>query len=249
MLTLRNLSLSYGQTVVFDDFNLSIEKGEIYSLLGPSGCGKTSLLNILAGNVRHYTGALTLDGSEINHREKTIGLISQDYGLLPWRTAYKNITLPLEIKKRDIASYAGKIQYVMEQLDIVSLKKRYPLSLSGGQKQRLAIAAAFIAEPDLLLMDEPFSALDQVTREITQDLFFHIWNEVRPSTIFVTHSIEEAVLLGQKIVVLSKAPARIVKIIDNHTFGAQEVRATQAYFDLCKDIRETIKSDWDNKRS
>ena len=247
MLTLRSLSLSYGQTAALDNINLSIGSGEIYSILGPSGCGKTTLLNILAGNLSHYTGQATLNGCGINHREKTIGLISQEYGLLPWRTAYKNIILPLKIKKLDVASYTDKINYVMEKLDIAELKNRYPISLSGGQKQRLAIAGAFIMNLDLLLMDEPFSALDQVTREATQELFFHIWKDTRPTAVFVTHSIEEAVFLGQKVVVFSKAPGHIVKIIDNPTFGQSDVRVSGEYLNICRDIRATIKSEWDNK--
>ena len=247
MLTLKNISLSYGQTPALDNINLSIGSGEIYSVLGPSGCGKTSLINILAGNLSHHTGQATLNGAGINHREKTIGLISQDYGLLPWRTAYKNIILPLKIKRLNVANYADKINYVMEKLDIADLKNRYPISLSGGQKQRLAIAGAFIMDLDLLLMDEPFSALDQVTRETTQELFFHIWKDTRPTAVFVTHSIEEAVFLGQKVVLLSKSPGHIIKIVDNPTFGQSDVRLSREFLSICGDIRETIKSEWDNK--
>jgi len=243
MLTLKNLSLSYGQTPALEGVNLSIGSGEIYSVLGPSGCGKTTLLNILAGNLAHYTGQATLNGRAINHREKAIGLISQDYGLLPWRTAYKNVILPLKIKRLNVADYADKIAYVMEKLDIAHLKDRYPLSLSGGQKQRLAIAGAFIMDLDLLLMDEPFSSLDQVTREATQELFFQIWQDIRPTAVFVTHSVEEAVFLGQKIVVLSKAPGRIIKIVDNPAFGRSDARVSREYLSICKCIREIIKSE------
>ena len=248
MLTLKDLGLRYGQTAALEDINLSIGSGEIYSILGPSGCGKTSLLNILAGNLGQYTGQAMLNGAPISHRDNTIGLISQDYGLLPWRTAYKNVILPLKIKRLDVASYADKIDYVMEKLDIAHLKDRYPIGLSGGQKQRLAIAGAFIMDLDLLLMDEPFSALDQVTREATQELFFQIWEETRPTAVFVTHSVEEAVFLGQKIVVFSKAPGRIIQVVDNPTFGRGDVRASDAYLHICRTIRATIKSEWDHKR-
>ena len=247
MLTLEKINLNYGQTIALADLNLSVEKGDIYSIIGPSGCGKTSILNILAGNVTHYTGSATLDGNLINHKDKTIALISQEYGLLPWRTAYRNIILPLVIKKRKVEDFTDKINHVMEKLDIADLKNRYPLSMSGGQKQRVAIATAFIAEPDILLMDEPFSALDQITREATQLLFLKTWKEVRPTTIFVTHSVEEAVLLGRKVVVLSKSPGRVVEIIDNPTFDKPNIRDSQEFSSICSYIRETIKNEWDTQ--
>jgi len=245
MLEIRDLCLKYGNTAVIDNITMSISSGEIYAILGPSGCGKTSIINILAGNICHHTGKVRLNNAALNNRQKAVGLVSQDYGLLPWKTAYKNITLPLKIKKLSIENYTDKINYVMEKLNINHLKNRYPMSLSGGQKQRIAIAAAFIMDLDLLLMDEPFSALDQVTRESTQALFFHIWKDIKPTTIFVTHSIEEAVFLGQKIVILSKAPGKIIKIIENPTFGLSDVRVNQTYLDICRDIRRLIKGEWE----
>ena len=245
MLELKNVSLNYGELNAIKDITLTINTGEICSVLGPSGSGKTSLLNILAGNINHYAGSVTLNGQEINHKQSKVGLISQDYGLLPWKNAYKNIILPLKIKGLNIEAHEEKIAHVMNKLGISELKKRYPLSLSGGQKQRLAIASAFVLEPELLLMDEPFSALDQITRESTQELFFDIRNESKPTTVFVTHSIEEAVFMGQKIVILSKSPGSIIKIIPNPTFGKENVRVDGEYLDICKNIREIIKSNWD----
>ena len=245
MLTLKDLSLSYGEVQALSQINLSIDSGEIYSILGPSGCGKTSLLNILAGNVKHYTGDVSLGGAAIDYKKQTIGLISQGYGLLPWMTAYKNIILPLKIKRLNIREYREKIDDVMETLGISGLRDRYPGSLSGGQRQRVAIASAFILDLDLLLMDEPFSALDQVSRETSQELFFRIWKERRPTTLFATHSVEEAVFLGQKIVILSNAPGRILEVIENPTFGQEDARLSGVYSDICRDIRKLIKSKWE----
>lgn len=245
MLIIKNLSLNYGELNAINDINLAIKSGEICSVLGPSGSGKTSMLNILAGNINHYTGEVTLNGHEINHKQSKVGFISQDYGLLPWRNAYKNIILPLKIKGLDIETHEEKIGHIMLKLGISELKKRYPLSLSGGQRQRLAIAAAFAFEPELLLMDEPFSALDQITKEATQELFFDVWNDSKPTTVFVTHSIEEAVFMGQKIVIFSKAPGSIITIIENPTFGRENVRVDSEYLDICKGIRELIKVNWE----
>lgn len=243
MLELQNISLSYGEMHALNNISLTINSGEICSILGPSGCGKTSMLNILAGNIKHYKGKVTLNGLAIDNKQKCIGFISQDYGLLPWKTVYKNVILPFQIKRLNIESRAEKIENVINKLGIDDIKKRYPISLSGGQKQRVAIAGAFVIEPDLLLMDEPFSALDQVTKESTQELFFDVWNETKPTTVFVTHSIEEAVFMGQKIVILSKSPGSIIKIIDNPTFGKKDVRISNDYLDICKDIRGIIKNE------
>ena len=249
MLIIKDLNLSYNEIQALRQINLSIDKGEIYSILGPSGCGKTSLLNILAGNVTHYAGSFFLDGASIDYRKKTIGLISQNFGLLPWLTVYKNIVLPLKIKKLNLSDYKNQVDEVMNTLDISSLKNRYPNSLSGGQRQRVAIASAFILDLDLLLMDEPFSALDQLSKEASQDLFFRVWKEKQPTTLFATHSVEEAVFLGQKIVILSKAPGCILEIIDNPTFGKEEVRLSQEYLALCLEIRKLIQRKWEVQKA
>ena len=244
MLEISDLNLYYENTHALQNLNMSIGKGAIYSILGPSGCGKTSLFNILAGNIRHYTGEFFLDGEKLDYKKQTIGLISQGYGLLPWLTAYKNIVLPLKIKKLSVRDYREKITYIMESLGISELKGRYPGSLSGGQRQRVAIASAFILDLELLLMDEPFSALDQVSREGSQELFFRVWEQKRPTTLFATHSVEEAVFLGQKIVILSSSPGSVLDIIDNPTFGRSDVRLSPEYSDICRDIRLLIKDKW-----
>ena len=242
MLSIDNLSVNYGSINVLDNICFSCESGEIFSLLGPSGCGKTSLLNVLAGNVTNFSGVVQLNNDIINHRVMNIGLIAQDYGLLPWKTVYGNIILPLKIKKLKLSHYNEKIDYVMEHLQIADLKKRYPNQLSGGQKQRVAIARTFTMDLNLLLMDEPFSALDAITREQTQQLFLDIWVQNKPITLFVTHSIEEAVFLGKKIVIFSTAPGKIITTIDNPAFGI--MRENPQFHNVCTAIREIIKKEW-----
>jgi len=245
MLNIKNLCLSYGEISALDNISFLINNGEIYTMLGPSGCGKTSMLNILAGNVTHHTGKVTLNGNTIDHKKMSVGFITQDYGLLPWRTVYNNVVLPLNIKRLNVKDYADKIDYLFEKLGITELKNHYPLSLSGGQKQRVAIAAAFVMNLDLLLMDEPFSALDQMTREATQELFFRIWEETHPTTILVTHSIKEAVFLGQKIIVLTRAPGRVVGILDNPVFGLPDDYAQTEVSDITRKIKQILKSGLD----
>ena len=246
MLSVKELDMYYedGKLHVLHDINFSCQPGEILALIGPSGCGKSSLLNILAGNIRAHSGTIRLHDSALDHKRMTIGLIAQDYGLLPWKTVYGNIILPLKVKKLNLSGYREKVEYVMAQLQIEQLKNRYPSQLSGGQKQRVAIAKTFIMDLDLLLMDEPFSALDAITREQTQQLFLDIWSQKKPITLFVTHSIEEAVFLGKKIVILSSAPGRILTVMDNPTFGINASRGSLQFHNVCTAVRETIEGEW-----
>jgi len=246
MLLIENLNIYYQQEKIkaLNDISLQIESGHIYAFIGPSGCGKSSLLNVLAGNVKTYTGEISLNGEELNHGIQSIGLIAQNFGLLPWKNIYSNICLGLTIKKLDISKYRDQIDYVMKKLGIYDFKHRYPNELSGGQKQRVAIARAFIMDLDLLLMDEPFSALDTITREQTQELFFEIWSEKKVTTLFVTHSIDEAVLLGKKIVIMSKYPAKIIEVFDNNSFGLKDARNTAEFFNISTNIRKIIKEEW-----
>ncbi|MCL1995589.1 MAG: ABC transporter ATP-binding protein [Defluviitaleaceae bacterium] len=245
MLNIENLTLQYGTVTALQGISLKIAPGEICVLIGPSGCGKSSLLNILAGNIKNYEGTVTLNDQAIDNRKKTIGMVSQSYGLLPWRTVYGNIILPLKIKKLPVPNYRQKIKDTTERLGIQDLMERYPNSLSGGQKQRAALAKTFILDPlDLLLMDEPFSALDAITREESQELFVDVWTERRPLTIFVTHSIDEAIVLGKKIVILGTAPGKIIEIIDNPAFGKKDVRTTKQFLDISTRIRALVKKEW-----
>ena len=245
MLLIKDLNMHYHHVNlhVLKDINFTCKDAEIFSLIGPSGCGKSTLLNILAGNVKSHTGTISLNGGSLDHKAMSIGLIAQDYGLLPWKTVYGNITLPLKIKKLKIADYKQKIDYVMKHLQIEHLKKRYPNQISGGQKQRVAIAKTFIMDLNLLLMDEPFSALDAITREQTQALFLEIWADKKPSTLFVTHSIEEAVFLGKKILIFSPSPGKIVATIDNPVFGG--LRTSAEFYNTCTNVREIVKKEWE----
>lgn len=239
MLLAKNLCLSY-ENEVLSDISFAAGQGDISVFIGPSGCGKTSLLNILAGNVKNYAGSVTLDGEPINYKTRAVGLVAQDYGLLPWKTVYKNIVLPINIKKLRLDDYEEKISRIMEILQIKDIKNRFPSQLSGGQKQRVALAKTFILDLDLLLMDEPFSALDSITREQAQKLFLDIWEIKKPVTVFVTHSIDEAVFLGSSIKVLSPLPCQIIETIENPLFDIENKRSNPLFHKISTKIRRVL---------
>ncbi|HYE83037.1 MAG TPA: ABC transporter ATP-binding protein [Clostridia bacterium] len=249
MLEINNLTVSYTSkknTVnALGPISMGIEPGDIIAIIGPSGCGKSTLLHVLSGIIKGYGGQATLNGARLDPRLHDIGFIPQNFGLLPWRNVEKNCLLSLRIKHKLIDSeQRERIDYIMNKLDINSLRGRYPDELSGGQKQRAAIARAFIMNPDLLLMDEPFSALDALTREEAQELFIDVWNQYKPTTVFVTHSIEEAIYMGKKIVIFSHCPGTIVETIENPLFNTEDLRQNEEFLRLSSHIRTIIKKGW-----
>lgn len=245
MIEIKDLSVKYEgekeQVLALDRIDISIDKGEIYTFIGPSGCGKSTLLHVLAGIQRNYTGSVLIDGTKVNPIIHRIGLVPQNYGLLPWKNIYDNALLGLKIKGEKKEGYE---KYIFEKLGLSSMLKRYPKELSGGQKQRVAIARAFILKPDLLLMDEPFSALDTITREEMQELFLNTWKENKVTTVFITHSVDEAIYLGRKIAVMSPSPGKIVEIIENSAFGLEDLRLRDEYHNMSKKIRKIIEKSW-----
>ncbi|TZE83601.1 ABC transporter ATP-binding protein [Calorimonas adulescens] len=250
MIEIKGLTVRYRQRhrcfLALDNINLTINNGDICAVIGPSGCGKSTFLYVLSGIIKEYEGNVLIDGKHINASEQRIGLILQDYGLLPWRNVYDNVTLGLKMK----GGYKGDteyIQYIVERLGLRDLLDRYPGQLSGGQRQRVAIARSFVLRPSILLMDEPFSALDAITREEMQDLFLKIWNEYRVSTVLVTHSIDEAIYLGRKIAILSPSPGRIIKIIENPLFGTEDLRIKNEFYEMEMEIRKIIRGDSHNE--
>ena len=196
-----------------DHISLQIEKGEFICLLGPSGCGKTTLMNSIAGFETLTEGSITIDGQKVKAPSEKYVTIFQNYGLLPWRTVEKNVELGLETLK---VPKQERKQIAMKYLQLVGLEsfaKRHPAQLSGGQQQRVAIARGPAVDPEILFMDEPFGALDAITRYKLQDDLLHITKSQNKTVIFVTHDIDEAVFLADKIVVMSPNPGRIKAVI------------------------------------
>ncbi len=243
MIEIKDLVVKYHrkneETLALDRININIGTGDIYTFIGPSGCGKSTLLYVLAGILKDYTGSVRIDGRPIDPQTQRIGLILQNYGLLPWKNVYHNTMLGVKIKNnQQVMDDYGR--YILQQLGIESLLDRYPKELSGGQQQRVAIARAFILKPDLLLMDEPFSALDAISREELQDLFLKIWQENNVTTAFITHSVDEALYLGSKIVVFSPAPGRILEVVENPCFQLDNLRFRDEYYDMCMNLRKIL---------
>jgi NitT/TauT family transport system ATP-binding protein len=200
-------------------------------VVGPSGCGKTTLLSLIAGLLTPATGTLRVAGRPVEPRRPGTALIMQDYGLLPWKTVRQNAALGLDIRglPRDRAEQA------LAEVGLLDLADRWPHQLSGGQRQRVAIARSLALNPDLLLMDEPFSALDALTREEMQDLLLSIWQRHRTSMVLVTHSIAEAVYLAQHVIVLSPLPGRIVGSFVNESVGDRRGTGFHALVNAVRD--------------
>ena len=248
MIRINNLSVEYqsGGEKLFavKDIDFSLEAGATCALIGPSGCGKSTLLKVMAGIIKDYSGLAEINGRPIRASEQKIGFIPQDYGLLPWKTVYENSCLGLKLKREFDEAAKARLISLLQQLGLGGLEKRYPGELSGGQQQRVALARSFLLKPDLLLMDEPFSALDAISREDLQELFLQVWRKYAVSTVLVTHQVEEAAYLGQKIVVLSPAPGGINKVIENPLFGLKDIRDKTEFFQLCATLRKSVKEDW-----
>ena len=244
MIAIKDLSVQYqgknGPVLALDRVNLNIDSGDIYTFIGPSGCGKSTFLYVLSGILKNYCGNVSIDSRPIDPKAQRIGLILQNYGLLPWKNVYQNTMLGLKIKngRRAIDEYSS---YILKQLGIDALLDRYPKELSGGQQQRVAIARSFILKPDLLLMDEPFSALDAITREEMQELFLNIWKQHRVTTVFITHSVDEALYLGSKIAVFSPAPGRILEVLKNPCFQMDNLRYRDEYYTMSMQLRKMLR--------
>ncbi|ADU24172.1 MULTISPECIES: ABC transporter ATP-binding protein [Ruminococcus] len=196
-----------------DHVSLDIEKGEFICLLGPSGCGKSTLLNALAGFEKLNSGSVKIDGSEVTKPSINNITIFQNYGLLPWRNVQKNVELGLESKKLSKEERKATAKKFLELVGLDGYEKRYPKQLSGGQQQRVAIARGLAVDPDIIFMDEPFGALDAITRMKLQEDILGISRKEKKTTIFVTHDIEEAVFLADRIVVMMADPGRIKSVV------------------------------------
>jgi NitT/TauT family transport system ATP-binding protein len=228
------------------DINLQIRRGEFVTFIGPSGCGKTTLMRIIADLEQPTSGTVTVNGvsPRAARLQRAYGYIFQAAALYPWRTIQKNVELPHEIMGVAKAERAEKARRYLDLVGLKGFEKKFPFQLSGGMQQRASIARALSFDPDLLLMDEPFGALDEITRDRMNEELLRIWHETKKTVIFVTHSIDEAVLLSTKIVIMSARPGRIIDLIESDLPAERnlETRESPAAQKLAHRIRLGLKA-------
>jgi NitT/TauT family transport system ATP-binding protein len=253
MLTVEDLDFQYQQEApLFLGFNWEVNVGEIWTILGPSGCGKTTLLYLLAGLVKPSQGQITIGSEELLRPRPQTGLILQEFGLLPWATVRQNTSLGLRIRNfygpdglhapsdRGLQPSTENVERWINRLNLAAVAESFPAQLSGGQRQRTAIARTLVLNPDLLLMDEPFASLDAPTREDLQDLILELREEQGITVITVTHAIEEAAYLGDKILLLSQPPNQETQVINNPGARTPSYRGSETYLQICKQLRERM---------
>src|SRR3954469_16979888 len=202
-----------GSVTALDGVSLEVRAGEFVSVIGPSGCGKSTLFQIIGGLAVSDAGEVRVAGQLCNGSHRDIGMVFQEESTFPWRTVLDNVAFPLELAGLPAAEREAKARHFIKLVDLAGFENRYPDELSGGMRQRVAIARTLAAEPRILLMDEPFAALDEQTRILLGDKVLHIWRELRQTTLLITHNITEAVQLADRVVVMTFRPGRIKRIV------------------------------------
>jgi NitT/TauT family transport system ATP-binding protein len=249
VIDIRDLSLVFetndGPVHALSNINLDIKRGEFVSFIGPSGCGKTTLMRVVADLERPTSGVVTVNGKtpEQARLDRSYGYVFQAAALFPWRTIQDNISLPLEIMGYSAAERKALIEKNLALVNLTGFEKKFPWQLSGGMQQRASIARALSFDPDMLLMDEPFGALDEIVRDHLNEQLLKLWAATQKTVIFVTHSIPEAVFLSTKIVVMSPRPGRIHEIIDCDLSSDRtlDIRESEAFLKIAHRVREGLR--------
>jgi NitT/TauT family transport system ATP-binding protein len=244
-----------GLSLVFDardmpvtalsDVDLSVRRGEFVSFIGPSGCGKTTLMRVIADLAKPTSGSILVNGMSPEEARlgRAYGYVFQAPALYAWRTVQRNVALPLEIMGVPAPERRERAKKYLAMVGLTGFERKFPWQLSGGMQQRVSIARALSFDPALLLMDEPFGALDEITRDHLNGQLLRLWERTRKTVVFVTHSISEAVFLSNRIVVMSPRPGRILKIIENDLPEGRElaVRETTRFLDVANEVREALR--------
>ena len=242
MVQVDGLHKSFERDVpVLEDISFSVPRAGSLAIVGPSGCGKTTLLYILSGLLSPSSGSVRINEQEAGRAPGKTAFILQDFGLLPWRTVWENVCLGMKIQGVDKGTQARRAERLLGELGLLPHRDRFPGSLSGGEKQRIAIGRALSTDPELLLMDEPFSSLDALTRENLQNTLLDIWIGKKLTMILVTHSIEEAVFLGRTIMVMGRRPGSVRAVIDNPHAGFAGFREEESFYVTCKQVRRQFE--------
>ncbi|NQV68223.1 MAG: ABC transporter ATP-binding protein [Rhodobacteraceae bacterium] len=250
MIEARDVGLTFetkdGPVVALKDVNLTVTEGEFVSFIGPSGCGKTTFLRAIAALEHPTSGSLTVNGlsPDAARQARAYGYVFQAAGLYPWRTISGNIKLPLEIMGFSPAAQAERLSRVLSLVELEGFGGKFPWQLSGGMQQRASIARALAFDADILLMDEPFGALDEIVRDRLNEELLQLWARTEKTIAFVTHSIPEAVFLSTKIVVMSPRPGRITDVIDSPLPKERplNIRDSQEFIDIAQRVREGLRA-------
>jgi len=250
VISAKSLDLTFqtndGPVHALKDVNLEIHKGDFVSFIGPSGCGKTTFLRVMADLEKPTAGTITVNGvsPEEARKSRAYGYVFQHAGLYPWRTIGGNIRLPLEIMGYDKSEQEDRVRRVLDLVELTGFEKKFPWQLSGGMQQRASIARALAFDADILLMDEPFGALDEIVRDHLNEQLLKLWKRTNKTIGFVTHSIPEAVYLSTKIVVMSPRPGRITDVIESSLPHDRplDIRDSQEFLEIAHRVREGLRA-------
>ena len=245
--SIRNVSKTFGKggTTALQSIELEFQPGEFISLIGPSGCGKSTLLRVIGDLIQPSEGEAVIGGKSAHQArlDRDYGMVFQEATLMDWRTVEKNVSLPLEMMGWDRPARRDRVRELLELVELTGFESHYPWQLSGGMQQRVAIARALTFKPSLILMDEPFGALDEMTRDRLNLELLRIWEATKATVVFVTHSIAEAVFLSSRIVVMSARPGRVQKIVDVDLGypRTNDTREETRFFELATEVRELLR--------
>lgn len=254
LVTINNVDMRYGGqggVLAVSGLTMSVDKGEFAAVVGPSGCGKSTLMKLVTGLYIPQTGRVTVAGSAVTKPVSIVGMAFQNPTMLPWRTTLDNILLPLEIVekhrkrlRKHKAEYVAKAERLLEMVGLKGFGERYPWQLSGGMQQRASIARALAFDADILLMDEPFGALDEIVRDHLNEQLLKLWDRTNKTICFVTHSIPEAVYLSTKIVVMSPRPGRVTDVIDSTLPKERplDIRETPEFLAIAARVRDGLRA-------
>jgi NitT/TauT family transport system ATP-binding protein len=253
--SIRRVSKTFGQggTTALTDIDLEVQPGEFISLIGPSGCGKSTLLRVIGDLIEPTSGEALVGGKSAHQArlDRDYGMVFQEATLMDWRTIRKNVSLPLEMMGWDRVRRQERVRELLQLVELSGFEEHHPWQLSGGMQQRVAIARALSFSPSLLLMDEPFGALDEMTRDRMNIELLRIWEATRATVVFVTHSIAEAVFLSSRIVVMSARPGRVQRIVDVDLAypRTNETREDPRFFELATEVRELLRESHDARET
>lgn len=247
-ISVENATRTYadGSVVVFENLNLQAHENEVFCILGPSGCGKTTLLRCIDGLIPLSAGRIAIDGTEVKQPRPDVALVFQHFGLFPWKTVFDNVAYGLHLQHRPKGEVQEIVAHYIKMVGLAGFEKSYPYQLSGGMQQRAGLARALAVNPKILLMDEPFASVDAQTREILQDQLLGILERERKTIVFITHSIDEAIVLGDRVAVLSPRPAQVRETLAVNFPGRRDldhIKSSSHFAELRSHIWNELRHD------